>query len=340
MGNGVAVFVLGAGATRGASFCGHDGMVCLPPVDADFYTQLQRIVDPKHQDTVTHVVEDTVGLFGNNFDVTLETVFSTIETSIRMLRTAGAGTYTLDQLQEMRTRLLQAVAAVLEESLTYPGERRAKPCEHHDWLVGQMRPGDAVLSYNYDCLLDDALRRGGNGKWNAYYGYGFAQPPDKHILWSPDEPCGRESVRVYKLHGSLHFQLDTDSDDTVSLKQRPYTKQRGDLKFEIIPPESHKNFDSGVFAPMWANASAAITQAEDLVLIGYSFPGTDLHSAALFRASLRPGSLGHLTIVNPDKDARWRTREICERALSPSTRVIEFNYFSEFAETNRHMWCG
>lgn len=335
----MTVFVLGAGATRGASFCGHDGAACLPPVDADFYTQLQRIADPKHQDTVTHVVEDTVGVFGNNFDVTLETVFSTIETSIRMVRTAGAGSYyTLDELQEMRTRLLQAVAAVLEESLTSPGGRGLKTCDHHDWLVAQLRPGDVVLSYNYDCLLDDSLRRHGGGKWNAFYGYGFAQAPDKHILWSPDEPAGPESVRVYKLHGSLHFQVDADSGQRVSLKQRPYTKQHGALKFEIIPPESHKNFDSGVFAPMWANASAAINTADDLVLIGYSFPGTDLHSAALFRASLRPQSLRRLTIVNPDQDARRRTREICERAMLPATRVIEFNYFADFAQTSREMW--
>lgn len=305
----MTLFVLGAGATRGASFCGHDDAVCLPPVDADFYTQLQRVAAPKHQVLIDRVIEDAVALFGHNFDATLETVFSTVETSIRMAGTAGAVAYYRPQdLEAMRTRLLQAIAAVLEESLTPPGGRKMKACEYHAWLVDQMRPGDSVLSYNYDCVLDDALRRSGTGKWNAYYGYGFEKPPDRHIFWSPDEPAGEDSVRLYKLHGSLHFQAETEDEEHVTLKQRPYTRQHGDLKFDIIPPESHKNFDRGLYAPLWARASAAINAAENVVFIGYSFPVTDLHSAALFRACLRTGSVKRLAIVNPDRTARAHAR--------------------------------
>jgi hypothetical protein len=75
----MALFVLGAGATRGASFVDPVKNPCLPPLDADFYAQLQRIRNPKHEETIKSVIEDTVELFGINFQVTMETVFTTLE---------------------------------------------------------------------------------------------------------------------------------------------------------------------------------------------------------------------------------------------------------------------
>jgi hypothetical protein len=52
----VAVFVLGAGATRGASFVGLGQDPCLPPLDADFFVQLQRIESDKHADAASQNV--------------------------------------------------------------------------------------------------------------------------------------------------------------------------------------------------------------------------------------------------------------------------------------------
>jgi hypothetical protein len=75
----MAVFVLGAGATRGASFVDPLENPCLPPLDADFYAQLQRIGHKKHLETVENVISDTIELFGPSFQVTMESVFTTLE---------------------------------------------------------------------------------------------------------------------------------------------------------------------------------------------------------------------------------------------------------------------
>jgi len=40
---------------------------CIPPLDSDFFTQLQRVPDPKHQEHIRQVVGDVVKLFGHNF---------------------------------------------------------------------------------------------------------------------------------------------------------------------------------------------------------------------------------------------------------------------------------
>jgi hypothetical protein len=344
----VVVFVLGAGATRGASFVGSGHDPCLPPLDADFFRQLQRIQSDKHVATIQRTLHDLDRLFGRTHGLTLETAFSTVETTIRMVRTADESTdFDLGELERMRSGLLQAVAAVLEESLTSTrggvGSRGFKECDHHAWLVEQMQAGDTTVSYNYDCLIDHALRTRGAGKWNAYYGYGFAalaerDKLDQHIFWSPDTDIAASDETAYllKLHGSLHFQRTKG--DGVKLKTRPYTRQRGDLDFEILPPVSHKNFDEGLFRTLWQRASRAINETDSMVLIGYSFPATDLHSVALFRSSVAAKGLRILSIVNPDESSRSRAVDILRRGISDSTRIIEFDSLAEFAQTTRALW--
>jgi hypothetical protein len=344
----VTVFVLGAGATRGASFVQPDRDPCLPPLDADFFLQLQRIQNPKHAGTIDQTLRDLHRMFGRSHGITLETAFSTVETTIRMVHTADETTdFALEQLWGMRSNLLQAVAAVLEESLTEThdghGTLVMACCDYHTWLVEQMHAGDTTISYNYDCLIDHALRTSGEGKWNAYYGYGFGDLAeqdklDQHPFWSPDDNVAGvdETVYLLKLHGSLNFQRTEG--DGIKLKARPYTRQHGDLKFEIIPPESHKNFDESFFQPLWRHASRAINTTESMVLIGYSFPPTDLHSVALFRSSVAAGALKKLTIVNPDREARARTVDVLRRGIGEVTRIIEFDCLREFAETPRALW--
>ncbi|NLF40724.1 hypothetical protein GX586_14875, partial [bacterium] len=87
----MAVIVLGAGATRGASFVDklRDEGGCLPPLDTDFFTQLQRIANSKHQVFIDNAIKDAVTLFGPNFHVTLETMFTTVEHTLRIIEATG-----------------------------------------------------------------------------------------------------------------------------------------------------------------------------------------------------------------------------------------------------------
>lgn len=115
----MALFVFGAGATRGCSFVQPTKSPCIPPLDRDFFTQLQRVSNQKHQKLVRAVMQDVVELFGPNFDFTMETVFTTLEHTIRMLKTTGKHRdFKVADLQAKRDRLKQAIAVILEDSLT------------------------------------------------------------------------------------------------------------------------------------------------------------------------------------------------------------------------------
>lgn len=357
------VVVLGAGATRACHFVDSEEFTCLPPLDGDFFTQLQRVPDQKHRQLVTAIVKDTVDLFGHNFALTLEAAFTTIEHSLRMLeatRSSSATTRKME-LRGQRDRLLSALSMVLEASLAERNSGRptheARDCNHHRKLVCDvLQKRDAVISFNYDCMIDDALRRHGAGKWNARHGYGFNLGPRGADLkgdayWSPPDPNGGPlaskdaTIRVHKLHGSLHFRFEEPTDRArrktrprVVLKSRPYTKQRGTPRFSIIPPESSKAYDKGLFAGLWRDAAQSVSGAKHLVVIGYSFPTTDLHSASLFRNSLKPDSLRSLVVVNPDREARRRAREVMRRGFSADTRVLSFDSLDEFLATQTTVW--
>lgn len=348
----MALFVFGAGATRGSSFVDPTEFSCLPPLDRDFFTQLQRISNPKHAQSVRDVIRDVVELFGFNFDVTMETMFTTLEHSIRMLKTTGIRwDYDLAELKEKRDRLEQAIAAVLEESLTEnlagASSLSARDCAHHAEFVWKvLQPRDVIVTFNYDCVLDFSLKRYGSHKWNARYGYGFNLGRGRNLLtghdfWQPPEPApAPETAKLFKLHGSLHFQISTTEDPPpVQLKQRPYTKQSGTkLRFSIIPPEWLKQFDSPAFSRLWSNASNAIHQTRHIILVGYSLPPTDLHSTALFRTSVRRNHLRSVVVVNPDQETRRRTRSVLQRGLTADTVVLSFNSLAEFLSVARDVW--
>jgi hypothetical protein len=321
-------------------------------LDGDFFTQLQRVSNPKHTGTIENVLSDVVDFFGHNFRVTMETMFTTIEHTVRVIRaTKGTAGFNPDELEGKRVRLKQAIAAVLEESLTIGKAANRKQgrvhrdCSHHERLVKELTAADAIISLNYDCLIDHTLTKYGKDKWNARYGYGLPLPRGKgnrivgEQLWSAPgsaKPSRANTLRLLKLHGSVHFSAGAKG--WFKLKERPYTRQKGNLSFEIIPPEWNKQFDAPVFKRLWGIARDEIHKATTIVVIGYSFPSTDLHTAALFRVGLSPGKLKRVVIVNPDREARRRTRDVLSRGFSKRTRVLVFDHLAEFANIGRSLW--
>ncbi len=93
--------------------------------------------------------------------MTLETVFSTLEHTVRMLRTTGENRgFRRTDLAQKRDRLKQAIAIVFEDSLTERGgggtsRQTPKVCANHEAVVTtSLRRQDDIISFNYDCVLD------------------------------------------------------------------------------------------------------------------------------------------------------------------------------------------
>lgn len=337
---GKRVIVLGAGASRGASTS--EGKLCQPPLNADFFTQLQRIANPKHEKKVASVVRDIVSLFGPNFSLTMEEYFTQLESMATMSRIAPSKdrTFSPSEIREKRDRLMSALAAVLEES-TDVSKKASAVCEYHAAIVERLDAQDTIISFNYDCVTDHALRREGDGKWSARYGYCFPTPSrvEGHERWSAvDTPSGaNRTINLLKLHGSLNWQLPTGDGaekDTIRLKQRLY-EQRGTPRFTIIPPEFVKNIHTDPnFEALWRNAERAIRGAEVIAMVGFSFTPTDLHVESLFRIALAKSSLKTLFIANPSQADRRRIRSVFARPLEGGCVVRQHDSLHDFA---RHL---
>lgn len=329
------VVILGAGATLGASFAGE--ATVRPPLNADFFTQLQR-VSGKHLGLVKSVVADVVGLFGPNFTLTLEDYFSQLESMIDATRFTPKGVAKLTgaDLRARRDRLMAALSAVLEAS-TDDAIRSGDGCSKHQRLVDCLNPHDTVISFNYDCVMDDALRRSGDGKWAARYGYAFPRPSrvlddgDRHWSHANPAPTSAETVYLLKLHGSLNWQLPATQDGEITLKQRLHA-QRGTPRFTIIPPGwSKQEREEPIFQELWRKAERALRTAKTIAVVGFSFTPTDLHVEAVVRLAVaRSGPLKTLVVANPSRDDRQRIRAVFSRPLNNRAVVRQYTDFQEF----------
>lgn len=330
------VILLGAGASRGADFGFKP--VCDPPLNRDFFTQLQRITG-KHGPLVRLVMEDVVELFGANFSLTLEDYFTQLEFLISTSEGMQATMKLATRLRLKRDRLMAALSAVLEAStvthaIAGPG---ARGCTYHRALAAELRPNDHVISFNYDCVMDDALRREGRGRWSASTGYDF--PPRFTVdgrgasAWSP---AGNKklalagTVKLLKLHGSVHWQLPRDTSTVVKLKQRLH-QQYGTPRFDIIPPQWNKSLGGPTFRRVWRTAFRAIERADRIAIIGFSFTPTDLHVESLFRLALNRSPLRTLAIANPSPLDRERIRRVFASSLARTGAIVrEYDGLSDF----------
>jgi len=70
----------------------------------------------------------------------------------------------------------------------------------------------------------------------------------------------------------------------------------------IIPPVKNKSYHlyGSLFNKLWDEAEKALTKADHIIIIGYSFPKTDVQSNHLFiNAFMKRNSLPRITIIDP-----------------------------------------
>lgn len=337
------VVVLGAGATRGASFVEKHGAV-LPPLDSDFFTQAQRLSSSKPKHLLEDLIADVVSVFGTNIRLTIEGYLTKIEHlrnvygDYRFQGRPPANPYLV-----MRDRFTQVLAAVMDEALG-----RDRHCDNHIALAAFLSHNDSILSFNYDWLMDMTLRDTRPDIWNPRISYGVnayvrGKKGKGTEFWAGTKPGSQSkeyptpSISLLKLHGSMNwFPIPSDRQQIrLQLRQR-WWHQNGVVRFEIVPPEWNKRIRTGVYVNVWREARRALLGSSAIVFIGYSLPTTDLPAKALFMvdAGGEGGApdLDLLVVVNPDQEARRRVRDVLNKRISPQARVMSFDHFSEFAE--------
>lgn len=187
-----------------------------------------------------------------------------------------------------------------------------------------VRPGDTVITFNYDDSLDRELRR--VGLWDLSHGYGFS-------LGTADAPS---DVVVLKLHGSINWMISLfggaisgptfagpqgalGGSPVIHLADANYlgypefagrTYTGGGTMLSLILPGRTKQFffDTSLgpeFKPfwdsLWSHAAKALENSTELIICGYSMPPADKRARELLLRS--PHKEMRVTIVSGTQSA-------------------------------------
>lgn len=321
--------ILGAGASRGAACFQSEDIK--PPLDFDFFTQMELVSyrDPALKDFLKFVKSE----FSVSPMPKMEELFTQLEALDAFhsnLKIAPGPIvkrykYYLDRYVEMIARYFSLVFV--------DRAKKHRSCKSHESLAACLHTEDSIISFNYDCLIDEALRRKGGKKWQADKGYKVPISSGKE--WSGDAggpgAPPKASINLLKLHGSLNWNRSagTGTQAAINLRKDPY-EHTPRHKSEVIPPVWNKSVTSdSAFQEIWKEARKELRTGPVMIAIGYSVPLTDLLSQSLIRVSGSERSssqkLSHLIVVNPSQNDRRRFIDILQGGINSDTVIVELN---------------
>lgn len=292
------VFVFGAGASHDAGYpltdklgCGLDHWINSPPL-----ADKARYRDGLEQIARSYPMLDT---------------FEKILEGLRTCR-AGSPAAALSAGSDLLTHLQEAIHAYFDSI-------RSRTVPSYDEFASLLRPGDLVITFNYELAVERALRT--CKLWDIGTGYGFRIVPTER----------NSQVEVLKLHGSTNWRALVAGGragfSTVNgnlLGNRPVLCSRPDLEYldhqdfvdplcshldraatlsTSIMPAMRKTFHfetpfgnewTGFWDHLWQRAGSAIERADEVVVIGYSLPMGDRRARKMFWSSANRAV--HLTI--------------------------------------------
>jgi hypothetical protein len=326
-----ATVILGAGATRGAS-C-FEGSWLDAPLDTDFFEILEKVAARDQQGILQKYLEAAKAEFNNIYSYRMESFFTEVESldtfhdTLNIKRGARLKKY--QKILADYPKMLAQLFTVLKNET----KSKSLTCDYHDKLAEQFTPGDTIVSFNYDCIIDEALKRSSGKRWLAKKGYGV-NIQGGLTRWQDHSGSGaltKDSIKLLKVHGSLNWDYSSKS---LVLRQDPYEVRNRTAK-DIVPPVWNKRIqDSQELMAIWRQARIGLGGMPVLISIGYSIPETDLLSKSMLRVAPSEATkpLTHLILINPDKNVRIKHVETLGKAVGPGTQVVEFSYFSQFAD--------
>jgi hypothetical protein len=199
-----------------------------------------------HLAILRRFVEEQLGIAPSELataSIDFEKLFSLIEAELlgihglgRLIGSVGSGVSPADVL-EMQFMLVLCGSII--------AATRDLECDYHNAIANWLTPQDHIISFNYDLLIDRALRT--RGDWFPDNGYGVtfhrlgARKYDD-VVWR--RPLRREaSVVLLKPHGSLNWLYPRDSWETVFHRDLRGGKVRQGPNLLFCLDEIYPNFE-------------------------------------------------------------------------------------------------
>lgn len=191
-------------------------------------------------------------------------------------------------------------------------------------MAKRLYVGDVVISLNYDCVMDDALREHAGLRFDpdrGGYGVAVASGADQ---WrrSGRGKRAQGSIQLLKLHGSLNWRGPAVP---LNLRADPYQLVANGV---IAPPLTNKPVTDPPLSELWRKARTIVGRMRRLVLVGYSMPAADGLVRTLLATDLS-SYLADIVFVDPSEQTLARQIDFFGR-VSPEARIITLRSMKQF----------
>ena len=159
----------------------------------------------------------------------------------------------------------------------------------------------SIITLNYDILLEKLLFETMSERyrsWNSYKGFYKQALTDLHsrgkssggLNSNADDKHGDKLPAIYKLHGSINWlwSATSPSEPIYFASGNEHKNLRKDLSEYIVPPVLDKTqfYNNNILKSIWSDAYSVLREADELYIVGFSFPVTDLSIRFLFNSAL------------------------------------------------------
>jgi len=324
------VYILGAGASIGHIKSMNIDGVDYPTIN-DFFkiAKGEKILETYLQDQVEKLNQFLFQYFSKDlndrrFSIDIEEVMTYLQIEFEKSNSA--------EVSNHRDLIMRLIVDVLGRPSKHI-ENSGKTGEYHflrDMLNDKQRFWDTIITFNWDLLLDEMIgrrehivdnwlvvkpSRNRNPRYDntltltGRFGRGWNNP-DHRSPYNQNNYNKFDSLGYYiKLHGSIDwvycFNESCKSYGVVYpisdyLTQHYCFECREEVKTLIIPPVLNKQFTFYPFIrKLWNIAGSELSNADEIIIWGYSLPPTDFYSNWLMRRN-RCEKLKKLILINPD----------------------------------------
>jgi hypothetical protein len=242
----------------------------------------------------------------------LEEVLSAVDIALDRGDSLSAK-YTVDKLQELRRNFAFLIYQVLVDAYGELGN------DVTNCFVRKLNIHPTVLSFNYDIIIDNALKQ--QFGHNLDYGIEYRAYDLENGSLDFVKP---NKVRLYKIHGSLNWamcptcgvvyiadpQLGKIAGLTFDLDAKCMEPGHAPLEVLLVTPTNLKSYAGADLSMIWQRAERALRGADQVVFIGYSLPHSDFHIKYLLQKTLYRHPEPEIVVVDlKSADARRPTEE-------------------------------
>jgi NAD-dependent SIR2 family protein deacetylase len=301
-----------------------------------------------------------------NINVNLEDVFTVFDNI-----SSGKDYFRLYKFERM-AEIEQQFRKIIIYAIVYAMNR--KECNDStyqkfaEYLCGSIlkRNSCSVLTMNWDTLLEKTI----NNSCTSYNA--SIKPSEKHIY--PDlcfydyllernrkyipstliKAKGKYNIKILKLHGSVNWlecpkckRVFRDFDDDIAINEFdnivcPYCiindNDGPKLRNFIITPTFMKSLNNLHLRNIWNNAFLDLTEATELVFIGYSFPKADFELRCLLKKAI--GTDTKITVVLHGRDTIKYYRNLLKKRGIPEDEINRVVSRMDFPEERYKSFFG